>query len=132
MVKDGRIDHARGGHDDQVVSYLLAAWYLLYGKRLKWYGLTGQQNFHKLIDMKKRGVETHDELKHEKIQEGLMDEINAICQEIAANSNPFLKTKLERRLKIRLGALDLDTTSATTTNDLQKIIKQQKLQGKYR
>lgn len=40
QVKDGRVDHANGAHDDLVISYLLAHWLLIKGRNLSHYGIT--------------------------------------------------------------------------------------------
>jgi hypothetical protein len=37
--KNGRIDHPNGGHDDLVVAYLLACWFVLFGKSHHLYNL---------------------------------------------------------------------------------------------
>lgn len=38
-VKNGRIDHPNGGHDDLVIAYLLACWFVFYGKGHHLYNL---------------------------------------------------------------------------------------------
>lgn len=38
--KNGRIDHSASGHDDMVISWLLAGWLLMFGKNLSDYGIT--------------------------------------------------------------------------------------------
>lgn len=42
QVKNGRVDHASGGHDDMVVAWMLAAYLMLEGNNLSAYGLTEQ------------------------------------------------------------------------------------------
>lgn len=39
VVINGRVDHPAGGHDDLVISWLLAAWFMLHGKNLQYYGI---------------------------------------------------------------------------------------------
>lgn len=39
VVKNGRIDHAAGGHDDRVIGWLLAVWMLGFSKNLIHYGI---------------------------------------------------------------------------------------------
>ena len=39
VVKNGRIDHPVKGHDDMVIAYLLALWFLLHSKNLDFYGI---------------------------------------------------------------------------------------------
>lgn len=38
-VRNGRVDHAVGGHDDTVVAWLMAMWFILNGKHLDMYGI---------------------------------------------------------------------------------------------
>ena len=38
-VRNGRIDHPEGGHDDQCISYLLACYLVYFGKNLHMYGI---------------------------------------------------------------------------------------------
>ena len=38
-VRNGRVDHASGGHDDTVVGWLLSIWVILSGKHLDMYGI---------------------------------------------------------------------------------------------
>lgn len=38
-VRNGRIDHPEGGHDDQVVSFLLACYLIYFGRNLQMYGI---------------------------------------------------------------------------------------------
>lgn len=39
IIKNGRIDHQVGGHDDAVVAHLLSYWFLTMGKNLQVYGI---------------------------------------------------------------------------------------------
>ena len=40
VVKNGRIDHQTGGHDDSIIAYLMANWMLTHAKNLHHYGIT--------------------------------------------------------------------------------------------
>ena len=40
-VRDGRIDHSIGGHDDLTMSMMLAGWFALYAKNHNMYGIPG-------------------------------------------------------------------------------------------
>lgn len=40
-VRNNRIDHGSGKHDDTVVSWLLTCWFLMFGRNLKFYGIHG-------------------------------------------------------------------------------------------
>lgn len=42
VVKNGRIDHQTGGHDDSIIAYLMANWMLIHGHNLSHYGITSK------------------------------------------------------------------------------------------
>lgn len=39
QIKNGRVDHAAGAHDDHLVSWLLAMWFISFGKNVSHYGI---------------------------------------------------------------------------------------------
>lgn len=39
-IRNGRIDHKEGRHDDSVISYLLACYFIFYGNNLEFYGIS--------------------------------------------------------------------------------------------
>ena len=39
VMKNGRVDHAAGSHDDMVISWLMAHWFIRYSKNLSFYGI---------------------------------------------------------------------------------------------
>ena len=42
VVKNGRIDHATGGHDDSIIAYLMANWMLTHARNLQHYGISNK------------------------------------------------------------------------------------------
>jgi hypothetical protein len=42
VVKNGRVDHQTGGHDDSIIAYLMANWMLIHGRNLQHYGITSK------------------------------------------------------------------------------------------
>jgi hypothetical protein len=39
IIKNGRVDHLPGAHDDSVISWLLSQWFVRYSKNLHFYGI---------------------------------------------------------------------------------------------
>ena len=132
VVKDGRIDHKASGHDDAVIAWLLACWFMLFGKRLDYYGVSNRILM-KRMSSKGRGEDFDDESyeREEEEQSRLHDEIDNLCTVISTNKNPFLRSKYERQLRVLLSKLKLDTTQAATVGELQELIKNEKLQSRY-
>ncbi len=43
VVRNNRVDHQEGGHDDMVIAHLLAFWLLAHGKNLSHYGMSSRE-----------------------------------------------------------------------------------------
>lgn len=54
-TKKGRVDHANGGHDDHVISWLMANWMLREGRNLNHYGIDPTIVFNKVISQDIKG-----------------------------------------------------------------------------
>ena len=39
MIVNGRIDHPKGGHDDMVIAWLLACWFIFNGRETGYYDI---------------------------------------------------------------------------------------------
>ena len=48
VVRKGRIDHSASGHDDHVISWLMANWFLRYARNLNHYGINPREVLSKL------------------------------------------------------------------------------------
>lgn len=132
VVKDGRIDHKASGHDDCVIAWLLACWFMFYGKRLDFYGVNNR------VLMRRQALgatgteeELEDIMMEDEEQRALSDEIDELCSKITQNRNPFIKTNLERQLRVKLAGLKLDTSQASTLGELQDLIRNEKLKSRY-
>ena len=80
--RNGRIDHSTDGHDDMLVAYLIASWFILYGKNLYRYGLADEEILSKVDDNGENSTEA------ERIQKQyLRSEIKRVH---AALENPFI------------------------------------------
>lgn len=132
VVKDGRIDHKASGHDDAVIAWLLACWFMLYGKRLDYYGVSNRILM-KRLSSRGRGEDFDDSdyEREEAEQSRLHDEIDKLCTIMSCNKNPFMRSRYERQLRVLLSKLKLDTTHAATVGELQELIKNEKLQSRY-
>ena len=132
VVKDGRIDHKASGHDDTVIAWLLACWFMFFGKRLDFYGVSNRMLMRRQMIGNNSTEEEYEELlREDEAQRALSDEIEQLCSEIARNRNPFLKTTLERQLRVKLSLLKLDTSQAATIGELQELIRNERLKTRY-
>lgn len=132
VVKDGRIDHKSSGHDDCVISWLLASWFLFYGKRLDFYGVSNRMLMRRqLLGATGTEEEMEDIMQEDEEQRQLCEEIDQLCTKISQNRNPFIKINLERQLRVKLARLKLDTSQAATVGELQDLLRNERLKSRY-
>lgn len=129
VIKNGRIDHEIGGHDDMVISWLLCWWLLINGKQLSSYGIDSrnimvQDNF---IQNKSY---TPEEIMFELEQQDIRNEMTEIYNSLSNEDDDFVAQKLEQRLRVLNNRIVLrpeETYSIDNLiNETKKIRKQRK------
>lgn len=96
VVKNGRIDHTSSGHDDMVISWLIAGWTVMKGKNLQHYGIDPSlclayagQNGESLTD---------EDVIHLEEQRILRAKIMALKEELLAAQDGYAISKLETKI----------------------------------
>lgn len=92
-TKRGRIDHGEDSHDDMIISYLLACFFIFFGKNLHLYGIDRDLFLHKL---------TNDKEGEEKCKMDMQLEIRSrmarLETAIRKSSSQLIKMSYEREL----------------------------------
>lgn len=102
-TRNGRIDHPEGGHDDTVIAYLLACYFVLFGKHLELYALDKRDI---LSHVNTHGDEIDPVEKERQLE--YRYRIKKLEQLIEQVNNPVLLKKYKNEL-YRLQALIDDT-----------------------
>ncbi len=122
VIKNGRIDHEDGGHDDACISWLMAYWLLTKGRNLNFYGIESQlilsHNTQKLSE--KKAENSFDHQKQSKIK----DDINSLVEKLKKERDPFLTTKLETQLQFLYSQYDHSLGHIVAYDDLIKELKE--------
>lgn len=95
QIRNGRIDHSSDGHDDQVISYLLACYLIYFGKNLHLYGMD-ESEYLTIID--DNGASISKKEKQEQIN--LRKRISEIENILASNSSFVLRQSYLRELNM--------------------------------
>ena len=100
-----RVDHAPGGHDDMVFSWLMAMWFLTYGKNLEHYGI-------RLENVKRRLLELDDAApwKERKMRDDnhrIREELRELLNDLTDCKDPYLTARLTNRINSLSANLDL-------------------------
>jgi hypothetical protein len=99
-VRDGRLDHGSGKHDDMVMAWMMACWMLISTKNLEFYGLHGSlQQISSYEDISKIDSRTsHDHYK-DKLQKSLKVKANGLLAELAATNDDIVAGTIQQQLK---------------------------------
>lgn len=96
-IKNGRLDHTSGNHDDMVVSLLLAHWFCIRAKNLDYYGINARMIFAKAL--KREEEMTKVEVYRDERQAAQRMEFTKVMEELKASKDMLAVARLEMRLR---------------------------------
>lgn len=127
-VKNGRIDHSDGGHDDRVIAWLLAGWLLTMGRGLEYYGIEGALTETLDADKKVDPDEERYLLREKHRQEELREEMENILERVRGERNDFIVQRLEGRLRVLDSKLQDQFDENSSIDSLLKDAKESRSQ----
>lgn len=104
-IKNNRIDHQYGGHDDLVIAWLLTYWVLINGKNLEYYGIEPRYVLSEVIEETDVAKSLEDTQKLRE-QENLRDEINFMIGMLRKEQNDGRASVIENRVKMLKARVD--------------------------
>lgn len=107
-MRNGRIDHSKGNHDDMVVSLLLAHWFCTKGRNLDSYGIDALRVF-SAADSNEEEL-TPKERYNRNLRHDYQDQFHSILEELKTIEDPFLISRME--VKLRQLSTQFDTHEA--------------------
>lgn len=109
-VKNGRVDHGEGSHDDMVIAWMLSFWLISQGKNLGHYGINSREI---LIDNRVNKEDNNPIAVYERReQDYLRQQVEALVQQLVGEHDEYASMILER--KLRLAASKLNETDKET------------------
>ena len=115
VVKNSRIDHSNGLHDDLVVSWLLGYYLISNGNNLEFYGLDPLRILSEVIDSNPEQKQSIEDIKKEREQKHLMDKITQELEELKDLSNSEMDFRIRLR-RINFIHNQLDNASVKSFN----------------
>jgi hypothetical protein len=114
VTKNKRIDHEASGHDDHVISWLMAHWFLTYAQNLDHYGIDTS-------NVKRRVYETEHKLtwveqQRYNHQEKLRVELDELTEKLANTKNSMEQKKLELKIDLVFNKLDTNFDASRFAN----------------
>lgn len=99
VIKNGRIDHDEYGHDDMVVSWLLAHWFITHGKNLEFYDLDPLEIFSEIEEREIKTYEDYQNYQEEIEQLEIRKKMISVYNELENTTDYYLTNKLEQELR---------------------------------
>jgi len=94
-IRNGRIDHAIGGHDDLTFAFLMATWFALYGRNHHMYGISNDEMLNGVTNT---GVSVDPETKRRHQQ--MAERIGELKAKLLTETNDMRRMSYERELKL--------------------------------
>ena len=124
VYRNGRIDHAVGGHDDMVIAYTMIHWMLTNGKNLSYYGIDSNRiltTVSKAMILEQGGV---DKVREKERQMNIKYQIEEMIEDMRNEKNPYIKHMMMVKIKKMYSGLDDSITNSFNLDSLLKDLKQ--------
>lgn len=128
--ENGRIDHAKGGHDDMVISWLLSYWFISKGKHLDYYGIDSRKILSRNAVYKEENkpldvYNRNDQLRWRK-------RVDDLAEEIQNTSEAWKIPKLESELSYVYSKLDESSKPMLSLDDYLNKLREERLGNNHR
>lgn len=123
VVKNDRIDHAASGHDDHVIAWLLAMWFITHARNLKHYGIDSAMVKREVVKRERRDETPAQRFRREE-QERLMAEATALLERLSSETDAWVVAKLEGQLRALSGRLVSDDADHSYVRSIDAAIKE--------
>lgn len=97
QVRNGRVDHAIGEHDDHVIAWLMSHWFLTFGKNLSHYGIDSAQVLAQAVESTK--ARSAEERLAEHLQQQIRLRINTLFEKMSQENNSLLLERMENEVR---------------------------------
>ena len=104
IIKNGRLDHSAAGHDDAVMSWLLAQWLLMYGKNLSYYGIDVSKINLRVGADGEIATPAEIAVKEQRVQ--IKAELEKLVEQLVCTDLPMLVIQYEGKIKRLMEQLD--------------------------
>ncbi|QVW55213.1 hypothetical protein pEaSNUABM29_00173 [Erwinia phage pEa_SNUABM_29] len=130
VERNGRIDHRASGHDDLVISWLLAMWLLLFGHNLGHYGISNSRLMMRNRNLLGGGEGDFDEeaaVEEEEKQQKLMGDIEVMIKQAQLAVDPVQQLSYRSRIQALVSQLNTDMRNVASMESLKELIQRQRM-----
>jgi hypothetical protein len=130
-IKNGRVDHGEGNHDDLVIAWLLSYWWITKGANLSSYGFQSKQILAK-CRVSMRTDESFVDQKRRAEQLQIRADIEQTYLMLKKETDDMIAMRLEAKLKFLDSKLILEDNDVYSFDALMAEVKQQRQANRIR
>jgi len=119
-IRNNRVDHPEGGHDDMVIAWLLAYWFMTEAKHKDFYGIDGSKILNKAIDAELIQDATPEEREKILYQERLRAKITELLDSIKNTKNDMLAVRILGKINFLKEKIDPKYSKAVNVDSIIK------------
>jgi hypothetical protein len=124
IIKNGRVDHPAGDHDDMCIAWLLAHWMVTQAKNLRYYGidpsLVGSLLNASGSDADPQAAEERRE------QRNIRERIKLLADKISQSKDTFVITRIEQEIRVLSGRIILEENEVFNIDVMVREAKEKK------
>ena len=122
-IRNGRVDHQVGSHDDLVIGWLLAVWLLTQGTNLQHYGIDSKLALSKA---KEKEIKDPREFLIQQKQSNLREDIARLCDQLSEEKDDFISMKLEQKIRSLEKEVIIDIEELNSVDEMIRKAKEKK------
>lgn len=123
VIRNGRIDHEVGAHDDLVIGWLLAQWFVQSAKHLDFYGIDTTRVGSMVVN---KETVSREELFFRQEQQQVREQINLVYQQLLNEEDDYVSLRLEQELRRLDRMLVVEEHEVESLDELLRKIREDK------
>jgi len=122
-VRNNRIDHPEGGHDDMVIAWLLGYWFMVEAKNKDVYGIDGSKVLSNAIDAELVQDATPEEREEIIFQEKLREKITELLEQLETVKDDGTAIRIIGRINLLKEKVNLKYNKSFNVDSILKEMK---------
>lgn len=128
VIRNNRVDHEEGAHDDLVIAKLLGSHVIFNGRNLQHYGINGRDL---LSENKVNQEENNPKVRYEKaFNEHIRRQIESLVEQIKKERDHYVCLNLENQLKVAYSKLCEEDRQMFAVDDLINSLRENRHSGR--
>lgn len=128
-IRDGRVDHPKGEHDDVTIAWLLAYWLLAMGKNLDHYGLDSSQILtrNQIYQKELKTLSHYDQQRHYQAR----SDVQRLTKLLEVEKDEYVARRLEYDLEVAISRLTEQDRQVVSADDLIKRLREDRQKNSF-